>query len=126
MITAKMTPEGGENMTVNISIDELHIHLEERTDIHNFYPDGFGGFSEEDTEGESKESATGKNDLGAMGNHDEVVSLDEFSAHDDIDEADDSDEADVEEKCDQQEEIRLTESEAKTIIAGLVLDLLFG
>ena len=46
MITAKMTPEGGENMTVNISIDELHIHLEERTDIHNFYPDGTGGLSE--------------------------------------------------------------------------------
>ena len=117
------------DVNINIHMDELHIHMEERTDIHNFYPDGFGGLSEEDTEEdleeESKESATGKNGLEAMSNKDEIVGLDEFSALDDEDVADDSEEADME-RINQQEEIKLTESEAKTIIASLMLDLLFG
>lgn len=31
---------------VTINIDELHIHLEERTEIHNLYPDLDGGLEE--------------------------------------------------------------------------------
>ncbi len=45
-------PEKG----IVINIDELilHIHLQERTDYHNFYLDGTGGLSEDRTHSEDK------------------------------------------------------------------------
>ena len=38
------------NITVNIN--EVHIHMQERTDIHNFFPDGTGGLAEAGSEPE--------------------------------------------------------------------------
>lgn len=48
--TTKTAGFGGYDNAITINISEMHVHMQDRTDIHNFYPDGSGGLAEAENE----------------------------------------------------------------------------
>ena len=59
--SASTNADSSALVNITINIGEYHIHMQELTDIHNFYPDGFGGLSEDASE-QSEKSETVEQD----------------------------------------------------------------